>query len=463
VRYDTDSAIAARPPRGGGPFHDGPPADALEVHYPPIDVFGRAEARRAASAGARLGAEVVRALPRAVRRNRKVGAVASDAVVDAFERLGPTFVKLGQLIASSPGLFPETLAHACRRTLDKVPPVGVAYIRAVIEDDLGAPVEQLFATFDPYPLSAASIAQVHACTLPDGRAAVVKVQRPDISERMNTDLRILYRLAKVAARSKRLKMTNPVAVIEDLHRVTNEELNFAVEADRQARFRSTIDTFGDHPHVTTPEVYWERCGPRVICMERMWGMPVDRYERDRALGERLLRESVKAWLEAACLHGPFHGDLHAGNMWILDDGRISFLDFGIMGELAPEWREVLRDVFATIMLDGNYVRMVRDFKRLGVLDDALGSDETMAGAIEMIISPLLDSTITSVSLGDLLQLALTSLTQFGAIAPPELVLIAKQVLYVERYMAKLAPDWQLARDPSLLSNIFPDHPAIPAA
>lgn len=409
---------------------------------------------RAASVGGHLGVELARAAPRAVRR-RELAATASDAVVDAFEDLGPTFVKLGQLIASSPGLFPKPLAAAARRTLDRVPPEPAAHVAAVIELDLGAHPRELFATFDPDPLSSASIAQVHAVTLPDGREAVVKVQRPGIRRRMNSDLRLLYQLARAAALSKHLRMANPTAVIEDLHRVTNEELDFGLEAQRQTEFRSTIHRFGDNVEVTAPEIYDEYCGRKVICMERVHGTPVDRYAGDAGRGEHLLRAAVKVWLEAACVHGPFHGDLHAGNLWILDDGRIAFLDFGIMGDLGDEWRAAFRDLLRTVMVDGDYRRLVRDFTRLGVLDPRFGTEDSMSRAVESIVAPMLGSTITSVALGDLIQLVLDSLVSLGAVAPRELVLVAKQILYVERYMADLAPHWELARDAGLLTNIHP--------
>lgn len=417
-------------------------------------MFGPAEVVRSIRAAGQFGTELARATPTALRQ-RRVVRPASNAIVDAFEELGPTFVKLGQLIASSPGLFPEPLADACRRTLDRVPPAATAEIAAVIEADFGAPPHALFAWFDPQPVAAASIAQVHACRLHDGREAVVKVQRPDLRHRLNTDLRILHVLARAAAMSKHLRMANPVGVIQDLHKVTNEELDFALEADRQAQFRTALHAFGDNDDVTAPEIYPEFCGPRVICMERIRGVPVDRYRGDPARGEHLLRAAVKAWLEAVCVHGPFHGDLHAGNLWILDDGRISFLDFGIMGDLGDEWRVAFRNLLATIMVDGNFDRLVDDFVRLGVLAPMPGSEEAMSSAIEAIVTPMVDSTITSVALGDLLQLVLTSLSQFGATAPVELVLVAKQVLYVERYMARLAPDWQLARDRALVTNIHP--------
>jgi predicted unusual protein kinase regulating ubiquinone biosynthesis (AarF/ABC1/UbiB family) len=426
---------------------------------PPLGRFGRAEVARGVTAAGRVGSELLRATP-AVLRSRRVAQPASDALVDAFEELGPTFVKLGQLIASSPGLFPEPLAEACRRTLDRVAPASPAEVARVVTADLGAPPERLFASFDPRPLSSASIAQVHAVRLRDGRDAVLKVQRPHLRRRVNTDLRILYQLARAANRTRHLRMANPVAVIEDLHRVTNEELDFGLEARRQQQFRSTLHVYGDNDDVVVPEVYPEHCSDRVICMERIQGTPIDRYRGPREHGERLLRTAVKAWLEAVCVHGPFHGDVHAGNLWILDDGRIAFLDFGIMGDLGHEWRAAFRNLLLTVMVDGDYDRMVADFVRLGVLQPAAGTEGAMAVAVRSIVQPLLDSTITSVALGELLQLVLGSLSQFGAVAPAELVLVAKQVLYVERYMAALAPDWQLARDTSLLTNIHP-HAAPP--
>lgn len=429
-------------------------SSTVTSRVPRLETFGRAEVARGVTAAGRVSSELLRAAPSALR-SRRMAQPASDALVDAFEELGPTFVKLGQLIASSPGLFPTPLADACRRTLDRVPPASTAEITSVVTADLGASPGRLFAWFDPNPLSAASIAQVHAVRLHDGRDAVIKVQRPHLHRRVNTDLRILYQIARAASRSKHLRMANPVAVIEDLHRVTNEELDFRLEAQRQQRFREGLHAFGDNPDVVAPEIYPEYCGARVICMERIHGTPVDRFRGSPERGEQLLRAAVKAWLEAVCLHGAFHGDLHAGNLWILDDDRIAFLDFGIMGDLGDEWRLVLRNLLATVMIDGDYHRMVGDFVRLGVLQSEPGSEGIMAGALESIVQPMLDTTITSVALGDLLQLVLSTLAQFGAIAPAELVLVAKQILYVERYMARLAPDWQLAQDTTLLANIHP--------
>jgi predicted unusual protein kinase regulating ubiquinone biosynthesis (AarF/ABC1/UbiB family) len=443
-----------------GPWSGGPPPAALLVHAPPLDSFGVEEVRRMAVTGAAQLWFVARSVVAWAfrRRGRSVATAAAEGLVDAFEALGPTFVKLGQLIASSPGLFPGFLADACLRCLDEVPPVDPATARRLLTEGLGRPPEEIFATFDPLPLSAASIAQVHACTLPDGRLAVLKVQRPDIAHRMNTDLRILRKLASLVMRTKVGRQSNAVAIIEDLHQVTNQELCCALEAHRQDRFRTNLWAFGDNTEVTAPEVYWDYCGPGVICMERMTGIPMDQTDAIRAQGvdtELLLRRGVKAWAEAVMVHGPFHGDLHAGNLWVLEDGRSSFLDFGIMGELDDRWKAVLRALFTTSMIDSDYTRVVRAYQSVGVLPPEL-DEEQVAGFLKMAVEPMLDQTLGETSLGETLKQNMDLAAQFGAVTPKELVLISKQLLYFERYAKAMAPGYTLARDLFLIKNVLPD-------
>ena len=162
------------------------------------------------------------------------------------------------------------------------------------------------------------------------------------------------------------------------------------------------------------------------------------------------------------MHGPFHGDVHAGNLWLLDDGRSSYLDFGIMGELPDEWKSALRDILYTSMIDQDYTRVVRAYERVGVLPPEV--DPEVAGpAIAMVMEPLLTQGIGSVSLGDQLKSNLDLAEQFGATAPRELVLVSKQLLYFERYSKVLAPDYVMARDLYLLRNLFPDEVLAAAA
>lgn len=424
-------------------------------------VVGRALARHVAAHW--------RTLPR-LRRDpaaqRDLAEAASAGLVEAFMALGPTFVKLGQMIASSPGMFPAPLADACLRTLDDVPPFPADRALAIVEDDLGAPASSLFASVDPEPLSAASIAQVHACVLPDGHEAVLKIQRPDIADRMNRDLRMMYRIARLVDRSRTGHLLNAPGIVEDLHQVTNEELDFALEAYRQQRFRDAIPAFGDNAWITAPEVYGELCGPRVICMERLHGTPMDHFEevRERGIdGELVLRRGLKVWMEAALVHGPFHGDVHAGNILVLDDGRAAYLDFGIMGELPPAHRDAVLAGQYTLMIDGDYTRIVRAWQDIGILGDDVGPVDEVATRLKLVLDPMFDLAIGEVSLAELLRQQVDLQREYGARAARELVLVSKQLMYFERYAKELAPDYTMARDLFLMRNVFPDEVEAAAA
>jgi len=454
-------------PEFRGPYADGPPPQDLLVDAPDLSHFGWGEVRRGLLTVWTITWCVLRALLRrraaiVLRRRRDVPGwweTASEGAVDAFERLGPAFVKLGQLMASSPGVFPEPLADACQRTLDEVPPFDSETARRIIEEDLGRPPEDIFRWFDDDPLSAASIGQVHACVLPDGREAVVKLQRPGVRQLMTHDLRILWRIAKLAERWDWLSSADPVAVIEDTAQVNFQELVPALEATRQAQFREQIWAFGDNANITAPEVYWSHCGPRIICMERMRGTPLDEFEemaRQGIDGELMLRWGAKVWIESVCVHGPFHGDMHAGNIWFLPDGRASFLDFGIMGELEPEYREVIKDILYTCMIDGDFTRVARAYRRIGVFPPDVGSDEELGMRLGMILGPMLQAGIGGMNLGEMLKMSIDLMDSYGAKGPRELVLIAKQLAYMERYAKGMAPDYRIIQDLYLVKNIFPE-------
>lgn len=438
----------------------GPTAEQLVVDEPDLSGFGVREIQRVAVVVAVVVVFTLRSALRWLPRRRGAFSDAvANGIIDGFIHLGPTFVKLGQVMASSPGLFPEWLSGPARRCLDQVPPFPTPVLRATIEEDLGAPIESVFAEFDDVPLSAASIGQVHACVLSDGREAVVKVQRPGLRRAMTRDLRVLHSLAELAHRFEAGRSSNVRGMVEDLNALTAKELNPVVEAWNQQRFRDHLWSFGDNLGVTVPEVYWEHCGLRTICMERVYGTPMDDFDELEARGvdaELVLRRGAKAWTEAMLLHGPFHGDLHAGNIWVLDDGRGCFLDFGIMGELTEEWRALARDLYFTCVFDRDYSRMARAYRSVGVFPDGMGTDEEIGERIGMILDPMLGSGIGDVALGDLITSSVELMRDFGGTPPRELLLVGKQLLYIERYAKRLAPQYRVVTDPFLVRNVFPD-------
>ncbi|SEM22069.1 Predicted unusual protein kinase regulating ubiquinone biosynthesis, AarF/ABC1/UbiB family [Rhodococcus maanshanensis] len=443
-----------------GPYASGPPAAALSVHMPDLNKFGPAQLWRALV----VGVVIIACAGYAVltkpflRRGETWADAASEGVVNAFEALGPTFVKLGQLMASSSGVFPAPLANACLRCLDDVPPVSARKAREVIEGDLGGRVDEIFASFDDEPLAAASVAQVHACVLPDGREAVIKVQRPGIYHRMLVDLRTAYGGAKLLERLfEFFRIANATAIIRDLHAATMTELNSAVEADRQTRFRDAIWAFGDNKGVTAPEVYWDYCGPHVICMERLHGVPLDRFVPDADHDTTMLiRRGVKAWIESITVHGPFHGDVHAGNLWALDDGRIAFLDFGIVGELPEVWRSILRDMFYANLIDGDFARVARGIRDLGYTAEVEAGDAEIGMQVAAVLAPVFTNDLAELNLGALIMALVQLGKQWGVASPEELVLFGKQLGYFERYATRLAPGWVIGKDPYLFRNVFPE-------
>lgn len=439
--------------------------ETVRRDVPPLTGIGLGEIRRSITIHRVLFTRIAVALMcwAFTRKSGGWQSAISEGVVRAFEALGPTFVKIGQLIASSSGMFPAPLIQACQRCLDDVPPFPVEQVHRILVADLGRPTSELFAEFDETPLSAASIAQVHSCVLLDGRQAVVKVQRPDIRDRMTVDLRIAYRLARILERcSDVFTIANATGLVRDLHAVTFEELDAEREAQRQSRFRAALGALGGNKWVTAPEVYHDYCGPRVICMERMYGIPLDDFEKVRARGvdeELVVRRLVKAWLEGVVVHGAFHGDVHAGNLLLLDDGRVAFLDFGIMGELSEEWRALVRDLFVTAALDGDFPRLIGRLRELGVLNAVTGTD-AMAGAhLQMMFAPMLAAGIGQVSLGHLFKTVVRMARQHEGASPQELLLVGKQLAYFERYAKELAPNWVLAQDLFLLRDILPEEVA----
>ena len=448
-----------------GPYSDGPPPEHMEVHYPPIDRIGPRELWALVSNMAIL---VVATMVGAARKLVSPGRgsflyCASEGMVEGFFRMGPTWVKIGQMVASSPGLFPDDMSRPAQRCLQDVPPFSYALVRETIIDDLGHDPRQLFASIDEVPLSAASVGQVHAVELPDGRKAVVKLLRPHVLERMNRDLRVANLLAKGLMRTRVGRRANTVGMIRDLHRVTNQELNTALEAYRQDQFRAHLHDFGDNQMVTAPEVIWDYCGPHMICMERVFGVPMDDFEAHERMGFEAhsnLRRGMKAWLEAMVIHGPFHGDLHAGNIWALEDGRACFLDFGIMGQFNDQWRQMVRDILYTFMVDHDFARIIRGYKKLGVIHGDLGDDEQLGAVLKSVFDPIMASQVQDLKLADLFQQSLVIAEQVGDISnPEELSLLGKQFLYFERYVKGIAPDYQMVRDPYLVKNIFPEEAA----
>ncbi len=376
---------------------------------------------------------------------------AARATRDAFAELGPTYVKLAQLIASSPGLFPEVLADELRTLLDQAPPVPPGEIERLVRDDLGAP----FARFDPVPLACASIAQVHAAELPDGTEVVVKVQRPGIRPLLAQDVRILGVLARIVERVSRTgRMASPVAVVEDFAETLERELDFVTEARSMDRYRADL---AGRDGIRVPRVEWDLTTERVLTMERVHGHAIDdvRARGDRPeVFEAALRLGVLTWLEAALVHGFFHGDSHAGNLMVDGEGNLVILDFGICGELDDHTREILCRGLPALIMGGDYRTLATAVYELGAVLEPGDLDQSAADIAE-IVGPILGQPLSEISYGEVLVDIVRIGTRYEVRLPRELVLVAKQLLYFERYAKLIAPDWNILADPTLLTALAP--------
>ncbi|MDP1821108.1 MAG: AarF/UbiB family protein [Acidimicrobiales bacterium] len=374
----------------------------------------------------------------------------------AFVDLGPTYVKLGQLIASSPGLFPVVLADELRKLLDNVPPEPASRVRDVIEHDFGTPMEVLFARFDDEPVAAASIAQVHHAVLADGTEVAVKVRRPRLRRTVERDLRLLKLLAGVLGRLGPISLANPGAVVDDLATTLRAELDFRVEAAALVRFERNLRLDPTNDQVVVPRPIEGLISRRVLVMTYVHGTPIDDISTLRAAGHDLqdvLRCGVRAWVESALVHGEFHGDVHAGNLFVTPGGKLAMLDFGIVGQLDERTRRVLRTILPALVVTGDFELAVGAIFELGISKRApdLGA---AALDLEALVAPLLERSLADISYGDLFAQVVRVATRYEVRLPRELVLVIKQLVYFERYSKLLAPDYVLLADPSILVHLL---------
>jgi predicted unusual protein kinase regulating ubiquinone biosynthesis (AarF/ABC1/UbiB family) len=392
----------------------------------------------------------------AVRPRRQAPRAVAVALRRSFGDLGPTYVKFGQLIASSPGLFPAFLATEFRRLLDAVPPESPAKIRRVIERELGCSVDELFATFGDAPVAAASVAQVHRATLVDGTEVAVKVRRPNLRGRIEQDLRLLRLLASVLARAGALGETlNPTAIVDDLADTIRAELDFRREAAAMTDFATNLACHATNQRCVVPRPIEGMVAERVLVMTYVDGTPVDDGTTLRAAGhdlEDLVRTGVRAWLGGALEHGLFHGDVHAGNLFVTPAGEIAFLDFGIVGRLDDRTRLVLRRALPALLVDGDFATVVRAVFDLGAATEPVDLAQATAD-VRDLLEPIATKPLAEISYGELLGHILAVATRYHVVLPRELVLVVKQLLYFERYAKELAPNYRLLADQRILEHL----------
>jgi len=282
----------------------------------------------------------------------------------ALEELGPIFVKFGQAVSTRRDLLPIDIADELAKLQDRVPPFDGRVARLAIEKAYGRPIAEMFASFDETPLAAASIAQVHAATLPDGMEVVVKVLRPGMRAIIERDLEVLHELAALAIRNsneaRRLRLSE---IVDEYHKTILDELDLMREAANASQLKRN---WAGSDLLYVPEVYWDWCRVDVMVMERIRGIVVNDMERLRAIGADiplLAENGVKIFFTQVFRHNFFHADMHPGNIFVLADTparpRYAAIDFGIVGTLDPRDQHYLAENFLAVF--------DRDYRRVAVL------------------------------------------------------------------------------------------------
>lgn len=395
----------------------------------------------------RTAARVVTKLPARGPWQSKVIRQLPQTFVD----LGPTYVKFGQIIASSPGAFGEQLSREFRGLLDRVPPADKDEVHKLFVDELGADPSELFASFDEEPFASASIAQVHYATLHSGEEVVVKIQRPGIRRRVAADLQILKRFAQAVELAKLGRRLSAQDVVADFSDNLAEELDFRLEAQSMEAWVAHLHASPLGRNIRVPEVHWNYTTERVLTMERVHGIRIDNVAELRKAGfdgVELVKALIFSLFEGGLRHGLFHGDLHAGNLYVDDQGRIVFFDFGIMGRIDPRTRWLLRELVYALLVKKDHAAA----GKIVVLMGAVGTVKPEAEAardLEKFSTPLTMQTLGDMSYADIGRQLSALADAYDVKLPRELVLIGKQFLYVERYMKLLAPKWQMMSDPQL--------------
>ncbi|MGH9137310.1 MAG: ABC1 kinase family protein [Acidimicrobiales bacterium] len=459
-----------------------------ELHIEPIrlPVPSRAEvARRLGTCAGALGRHLV-----AARRRGRLDEAAVAAVIRrTFEDLGGTFSKFGQLIASSPGIFGDEVAHKFRGFLDTGPPVPFVAVCTVIESDLGRPLADLYREFEPEPMAAASLAVVHRAVLPDGRAVAVKVLRPGIEHALATDLAVLAPVCRVVARQVAVGIAGTLpGLVTGLATQLAEEVDLANEARAIRWFAGVLDTIGA-TRMLVPELDDERCGHRVLTMELVDGVPVDDDAGIAALGvdpAPLVHECLRAWFAATVCTGAFHGDIHAGNLLVCPDGRMAVLDWGIVGRLDADTARFFRRLIeAAVGDDTGWFDVAQHLEAQygSGVREALGLDDgDFVAFVRSQVEPLLCLPFGQVDLRTMLigngaadgapvvrtrrqaarswwaerrrQRALMELDGYGGGFDQATFLLSKQLVYFDRYGKRYLADLPLLDDPDAYRSLL---------
>lgn len=374
---------------------------------------------------------------------------------ETFERLGATYIKLGQFVASSPSLFPIEYVREFEGCLDSVKSLPWEVIEKTLEQEFDRPLNEIYSFIDHEPLASASIAQVHAARLATGEDVVIKVQKPGVQNILLTDFNFLYvatrLLEKIAPAFSRTSLGD---IVGDIQATMLEECDFLKEASNIEMFDDFLRS-SNNEMCCVPTLYKEFCTRKVLTMERFYGVPLTDLESIKKYSknpEFTLISALNTWFSSLTECQFFHADLHAGNLMVLTDGRVGFIDFGIVGHIRKDtWGALVNFIGAQQSMD--YQTMAESMVTIGATDGDVDTKQ-LAKDLRRVVSALdgvepqsmLDGFVDESQINEMMFSVIETGKKYGIKFPREFALLVKQFLYFDRYVELMAPDMEMFGD-----------------
>ncbi len=371
------------------------------------------------------------------QRARSRARECAELLVD----LGPAFIKAGQALSTRPDIVPPVLLEELAQLQDQLPGFDSDLAMACIEEDLGAPVDEIYESLDRDPISAASLGQVHRGVLKGGQAVAVKVQRPGLREQITLDLYIVRNIAAWLNSNIGLIRSDLVALIDELGKRVFEEMDYLNEAGNAEKFR---DLHSHNPRIAVPAIYREATSRRVLTMEWINGVKLTNLEAVRALGidpDDMVEVGVSCSLQQLLEHGFFHADPHPGNLLALEDGRLCYLDFGMMSEVSRESRTGLIQAVVHLV-NRNFAKLSKDFVTLGFLAEDVNL-EPIVPAFESVFSQALEMGVNRMDFKSVTDDMSGVMYKFPFRVPPYYALIIRSLVTLEGIALSVDPEFKI--------------------
>ncbi len=374
------------------------------------------------------------------KAKQKVGIEAQ--VRGTLERLGPTFIKFGQMLSVRPDLLPKSYIKELEKLQDRVPPIPYSKVQQIVEGELKKPIGRIFLEFEKKPIASASISQVHKAKLKSGDIVAVKIQRPDVKKMMETDIEILFYIAGMLEKHYlRVREFNPVCIVEEFRDWTEKELDFRIEARNASRFAVN---FKKNRDVKIPKVFDDFVTEKILVTEFIEGIELHNYKGVIKAGldfGKILRKGFELSLEQVFVYGLFHADPHPGNILIMKDGRIALVDFGIVGFFDEKLKNKSIDLLYGL-IENDVDLIVETLLGMGMETEKMDVDKFRAD-IAYLIEPLQNSSLKDIKLSyvleDILELALRHKLK----VPTSFVLLGKTIVTLEGVGLEYDPNFKI--------------------